>query len=67
MARAAMHRQNVLQSSVARSRSRSQWLFLQSQRALDETLQIRFGQLAHASPRCAEPATLVERRWRDEE
>ena len=67
MGQKEMHRQNVLLSSVARSRSRSQWLFLQSQRALDETLQIRFGQLAHASPRCAEPATLVERRWRDEE
>ena len=67
MAHVATHRQSVLRLSLARSRYRSQWLFLQSQRALDETLQIRFGQLAHASPRCAEPATLVERRWRDEE
>ena len=67
MAHMGMRRQSVLRLSLARSRSRSQWLFLQSQRALDETSERHFGQLAHASPRCAEPATLVERRWRDEE
>ena len=67
MAHMGTRRQSVLRLSLARSRSRSQWLFLQSQRVLDEMLPTRFGQLAHASPRCAEQATLVERRWRDEE
>lgn len=65
MAHMATHRQNVLRSCLARSRSRALSSFLLAQPALDTTYPIRFGQLAPVSQPSAVSHMLAERQRRE--